>query len=121
LRLKDNPVQKKLLAIAQVSGILAAFALIMSALYPINHLAVHSLWSKVHFMMFGMCFGFSVAALRYQPHIPKASLYFGAGAAVLPTLMLIFGKAYWLEWLAVGCMIVYMLSIGIIAYIATRH
>ena len=120
-RMKDNTIQQRLLFISQFTGILTAFGLIMSALYPINFEQVHSFWSKIHFMMFGMGFGFSVAALRYHPRIPKASLYLGAVAAVLPTLMLIFYKAYWLEWIAVGLFIIYILWIGIASLIFTLH
>ena len=111
-RLDGNSTHKRLLAIAQITGLLSAFALIMSALNPINVYQVHSFWSRVHFMMFGMGFGFSVAALRYHPNFKKANLYLGICTAVMPTLMLVFGKAYWLEWVAVGCIMVYILSIG---------
>jgi hypothetical protein len=31
---------------------------------------------------------------------------------ILPTLMLTFGKAFWLEWIAVGLFITYVLSVG---------
>lgn len=111
-RLENNAVHQRLLMISQTAGLLAAFSLIMSALYPINLLQVHSFWSRIHFMMFAMGFGFSVAALRYHPKLSKASLYFGTGAALLPTLMLTFGKAFWLEWIAVGLFITYVLSVG---------
>jgi len=120
-RLKHHAIHRRLLTISQTAGVLAAFALIMSALYPINIPEVHSFWSQMHFMMFGMGFGFSVAALRYHPHIPKASLYLGTGAALLPTLMLAFGKAYWLEWIAVGLFIIYILSVGKATLIITKR
>ncbi len=111
-RLKGNTTQQILLLISQTAGILAGFGLIMSALYPINFLQVHSFWSKVHFMMFSMSFGFSVAALRYHPYITKENLYLGVCAALLPTLMFIFSNVCWLEWVAVGLFILYILSIG---------
>src|SRR5574339_399625 len=111
-KLQHKTTHQRLLLISQIAGILAAIAMIMSAIYPINGFQIHAFWSKIHFMMFGMGFGFSVAALRYHPLLPKVNLYVGATAAVLPTLMLIFGNSYWLEWAAVGCMIVYMLLIG---------
>jgi len=111
-RLEHHTAQRILLTISQVGGILAAISLIMSALYPINLMQIHSFWSKMHFMMFGIGFGFSVAALRYHPLIPKADLYLGTSAALLPTFMLIYGNAYWMEWVAVGTFIIYILSIG---------
>ncbi len=104
--------QQILLLISQTAGILAAFGLIMSALNPINFPLEHYFWSKVHFMMFSMGFGFSVAAFRYHPYITKENLYLGAYAALLPTLMFIFSNTCWLEWVAVGLFILYILSIG---------
>jgi hypothetical protein len=71
-------------------------------------------------MMFGMGFGFSVAVLRYHPFLPKVKLYIGASAAVLPTLMFVFDNSYWLEWVTVGCMIVYMLLIGKASFTLTK-
>lgn len=112
-RLKGNAAQGRLLVIAQAAGVVSAFALIMSALYPIHLPQVHSFWSRIHFMMFGMCFGFSVAALRYHPGFTRVNLCLGIVTAILPSLMLVFGKATALEWVAVGCIIAYMLSIGI--------
>ncbi len=112
-RLKGNAAHRRLLVISQAAGVLSAVALTMSALYPINLPQVHSFWSRIHFMMFGMGFGFSVAALRYHPRFTRANLCLGIVTALMPCLMLVLGSAYVLEWVAVGCIIAYMLSIGI--------
>jgi hypothetical protein len=114
--LKGKVAHKRLLAVSQTAGIFAALALIMSAIYPINLLQVHSFWSKTHFMMSGIGFGFSVAALRYHLRFKKENMYLGTWTAFMPTLMLIFGEAYWLEWITVSCIIVYMLSVGIASF-----
>lgn len=113
-RLKDKVVHKRLLAISKTSGVLATCALTMSALYPINLPQVHSFWSQLHFMMFGIGFGFSVTALRYHPRFSHGLMVLGAGASVLPFLMFVFDKAFWLEWLAVGLFMAYILTIGIV-------
>jgi len=114
-RLDGNASHKRLLVISQAAGVLSAFALTMSAIYPINLPEVHSFWSRIHFMMFSMGFGFSVAALRYHPGFTRLNLYLGICAAIMPTLMLVFGKACLLEWVAVGCIIAYVLSVGIVS------
>ena len=114
-RIKGNAAHQRLLLISQAAGVLSALALTMSALFPINLLQVHSFWSRIHFMMFGMGFGFSVAALRYHPGFTRASLYLGICTAIMPSLMLVFSQAYVLEWLAVACIIAYVLSIGIVS------
>ena len=114
-RLKGHTIQHRLLLIAQVGGALTAFALMMSAFFPINHLKEHAFWSRINFMLFGISFGFSVAALRYHPRMPRIVLFIGGLAAILPMLLYI-TDAYVLEWVAVGSFIIYILSVGIAEY-----
>jgi len=116
-KLKDHIIQQRLLFVAQVGGVITAFALMMSALYPIIRLQEHAFWSDINFILFGISFAFLVAALRYHPHIPKALLIIGGFAAVLPTFVLLINNAYWLEWVAVGMFMIYMLWIGVSALI----
>lgn len=113
-RLTNNVAHQRLLAIAQVTGILSIIGLIMSALNPINMPEVHSFWSQIHFILSGIAFGFSVTALRYHTHFSNRILYLGIGSAALPFLMYTFGegRAYWMEWIAVALFILYILSVG---------
>lgn len=117
-RLRGHIIQQRLLVIAQVGGVLTAFALMMSALYPINHLSEHALWSDINFILFGISFAFSVVALRYSPHFPKSLLFIGGFAAIMPTLVLFINSAYWLEWVAVGLFLIYILAVGASAWVA---
>jgi len=116
-RMKDHIIQQRLLSVTQVLGALTAIALMMSALYPINHLKEHAFWSDINFILFGISFAFSVAALRHHSYIPRALLYFGGVGAILPSLFLILNSMYWLEWAAISVFIIYILSIGITGYI----
>ncbi len=111
-RLKDPAIQSRLLVVSQVGGGLTAFALMMSALYPINHLKAHAFWSDINFLLFGISFAFSVSALRHHPGIPKILLFLGGFAAILPTLVLLVNSAYWLEWIAIGVFMLYVVLIG---------
>ena len=122
-RLEHAPAHQRLLIVAQFSGLLASFALIMSALNPINMPEIHSFWSQIHFMISGIAFGFSVAALRYHPRFSNGILYFGMGAGLLPFLMFIFnkGQIYWLEWIAVGFFLLYILIVGNTSRTISRH
>ncbi len=108
----DHPIQRRLLLIAQLTGVLTSFTLMMSAIYPINHLKEHAFWSDANFILFGISFAFSVAALRYFPDYPRILLVLGGFAAILPTLLLSLNNFYWLEWVAVGIFMTYILSIG---------
>jgi len=120
-KLKDHVIQQRLLFVSQVGGILTAFALMMSALFPINHLKEHAFWSDINFILFGISFAFSVIALRYHPQFPRTLLFIGGLAAILPSMVLFINNAYWLEWVAVGLFIIYILSAGIAAYIFAIH
>ncbi len=111
-RIKGHIIQRRLLLIAQVGGLLTAFTLGMSGLYPINHLQTHAFWSDINFIFFGISFAFTVAALRYHPNFPKSLMVLGGFAAMMPTLVLLINAAYWLEWVAIGVFMVYILAIG---------
>lgn len=113
-RLEYNTAHQRLLAVAQTAGILSSVALILSALNPINMLAIHSLFSQLHFILSGIAFGFSAAALRYHPCVTAKILYLGVLAAVLPSVMFVIGKgkAYWMEWLTIGAFMLYILTVG---------
>lgn len=119
-KLKGHTIQHRLLLVAQVGGALTAFALMMSAIFPINHLEEHAFWSRINFVLFGISFGFSVAALRYHPGIPRIVLFIGGFAAILPMVLYI-TDAYVLEWVAVGLFIIYILSVGIAEYTFAIH
>jgi hypothetical protein len=120
-KLKDHTIQHRLLLVAQVAGILTAFTLMMSALFPINHLKEHAFWSDMNFILFGISFAFSVAALRYHPQFPRTLLFIGGLAAIFPSMVLFINNAYWLEWVVVGLFIIYILSVGIAANIFVIH
>jgi len=113
-KLNRNTVQRRLLAISQLAGFLCSAALIMSALNPINLLARHSFWSQFHWMLSGIAFGFSVAALRYHPRATTGILGLGALASVSPMLFWLFGGASWcwMEWATVTLFILYLLAVG---------
>ena len=111
----------KLVSDTQGLGALTALALMISALYPINHLKQHAFWSDTNFILFGISIAFSVAALRYHHHLPRALLLIGGTKAILPTLVLVFNHLFWMEWIAAAGIIIYILSIGTAVYIFRRH
>jgi hypothetical membrane protein len=116
-RIQSPSPQNWLLLITKIAGTMGCLSLIMSAVYPINLYQQHSFWSRAHFMMVAMGFGFSVASLRYHPRFPRLLLYLGTTAAVSPLFALAFGNLYFLEWVTVGLFLAYVLSVGF----STRH
>jgi hypothetical protein len=85
----------------------------MSAVFPIDMLQAHAFWSRAHYMMLAMGFGFSVAALACNPSFPRPLLYVGTLAAFSPLGTLIAGDVYWLEWVSVGLFLAYVSSVGV--------
>ncbi len=111
-RVQGSAPQKWLLRVAMVAGTLGCLSLALSALYPIDMFAEHAFWSHAHFMMLAMGFGFSVASLRYHPRFPRKFLYLGTAAAMSPLFVLVLDRIFFLEWLAVGLFLAYVLSVG---------
>jgi hypothetical membrane protein len=63
-KLKEHIIQQRLLSVTQGLGALTAIALMMSALYPIDHLNANAFGPDANLIFFGVCFAFSVAAQR---------------------------------------------------------
>jgi hypothetical protein len=59
----NNRTQRLMLSITQDFGILCAFAMLMSGLYPISSPALHSFFSICLYILPGTAFAFAVAAL----------------------------------------------------------
>ncbi len=113
-RLASQIASQRPLLVSQTIGILSCAALVLSALNPINTLAVHAFWSQVHYLGTGLAFALPVAALRYHRHVSAWMLYLGAAASAWPSLTLLLGDGtiYWMEWIAVCLFVLYLLSIG---------
>jgi hypothetical protein len=86
---------------------------LMSLLVPIDMLAQHAFWSRVHYMMLAMGFGFSVAVLAVHPDFPRPLLHLGTLAAFSPLATWIAGDTYWLEWISVGLFLACVLLVDL--------
>ena len=111
-RVEANRPQRWLLGVAQAAGTLGSISVSMSGVFPIDLLQQHAFWSRAHYMMLAMGFGFSVTALAHHPRFPRPLLYLGTLAAFSPLATLLGGEVYWLEWLSVGLFLVYVLLVG---------
>ena len=113
LIIKDNRRQKAMVFVTQGFGFLGAIALIMSAVYSIDVLNLHSFWSVSMYVMLGTAFGFSVAALRYHPACPKWLLACGIIVALTDILSGVFGASHTMEWVTVALFLFYVSAIVI--------
>jgi hypothetical membrane protein len=112
-KIEQNRVQRIMLRLAQVFGVTGAFCMIMSAVFPINNLTIHSFWSTSLFILLSTGFIFSVAAFRYHKTVPLWLLILGISVAPLVILTKFLPQIYILEWIIVFIFLVYVGSVGI--------
>jgi hypothetical membrane protein len=112
-KMENNRIQNLMLRLTQGFGILGALALVMSGLYPINFSELHSFFSISLYILLGIAFFFSVAALRYYPTCPKWLLILGALAALVDILSGVFHSVYVLEWVTVSLFLCYPVLLGV--------
>lgn len=105
-------IQRAMLITTQTFGFLGCLALIMSAVYPINHPEQHEFWSISLYILLGTAFAFSVSALRYHPRCPRWVLLVGALTALVDIVSGIWGNVYVLEWITVALFLGYALILG---------
>ena len=112
-RLAGNRTQNAMLLLTQIFGALGAFAMVMSAVFPISVPGVHSILSAALYILLGTAFGFSVAALRYYPRYPKWALAAGVLVAIEDMLWGMVLNIYIMEWVTVALFLAYVLLLAV--------
>jgi hypothetical protein len=108
--------------IAQVFGVVAAFALVMTGVFSEGQHASHSLWSGALFISFGMAVFFTGWAFLYFPGISRRFSYFAFALTAVDFVMGMFSKIHFLEWLMVAMMLIYVATLSWrMARIASRR
>ncbi len=104
--------QRALVGWSQVFGVVAAVALIMTAVYPEDMFDAHQLWSRILVSAFAGLLFVSFLVFR-QPETSNAPIavaaVVGYGATVL---WLLFGDAHWIEWIVVADVLLVVCMIG---------
>lgn len=112
-KIEGNKVQLIMLRLTQAFGILGAFCMMMSGIYPINLYKIHSFWSTSLYILLSTGFVFSAAMLRYHLRIPRWLLILGISTAVMVILTSFFPTVYVLEWVTVLLFLLYVILVGI--------
>lgn len=110
-KLEDNRAQRLILLVTQGFGILGAFAMLMSGLYPISSPVLHGFFSICLYILLGTAFAFSVAALRYHAACPRWLLIVFAFTALVDMLSGVFHTVMVLEWVTV---VLLLCSLGLL-------
>ncbi len=112
-RMQELGVQRAMLLAAQLSGFLGSLAMIMSALYPIDRMPQHRIWSLSLYTLLGTAFVFSVFALRYHPECPRWVLALGAITGLVDIVSGFLGTVQVLEWITVALFLAYVVVVGV--------
>jgi hypothetical membrane protein len=112
-KIEDNKVQLIMLRLTQAFGILGAFCMMMSGIYPINLYKIHSFWSTSLFILLSSGFVFSAAMLRYHQGFPRWLLILGVSTAMMVILTSLFPTVYVLEWITILLFLGYVTLLGI--------
>jgi len=111
-KMENNRAQIIMLRLTQVFGMLGAFCMMMSGIFPINLFEIHSFWSTSLYILLSTGFVFSAAALRYHIGVPRWLLILGVSTAVMVILTSFFPTAYVLEWITVLLFLLYVILVG---------
>jgi hypothetical membrane protein len=111
-KIPGNKIQKIMLLLTQVFGYLGAFAMFMSAVFPIAFKNAHSFWSALLYILLGTAFTFSLAALRYDPRYPKWLLAFGGLVVIVNLTWSLVINTYPMEWLTITLFLGYVFLLG---------
>ena len=112
-KIENKRVQILMVLLTQAFGILGCICMIMSAIFPINFLEVHSFWSASLYIMLSTAFAFSVAALRYHPKVPRWLLVLGLSTTLMVILTSFLTTVFILEWITVSLFLSYVCLIGV--------
>src|SRR4030042_1367788 len=110
--MENNRVKIIMLRLTQVFGMLGAFCMMMSGIFPINLFEIHSFWSTSLYILLSTGFVFSAAALRYHIGVPRWLLILGVSTAVMVILTSFLPTAYVLEWITVLLFLLYVILVG---------
>jgi hypothetical membrane protein len=116
-KIENKKVQGIMLRLSQAFGILGAFCMLLSGIFPINHYEIHSFLSTSLYIFLSTGFVFSAVAFRYHRKIPRWLLALGISIAPFVILTSIFQTVYLLEWIIVFLLLSYVILLGI----TTQH
>jgi hypothetical membrane protein len=111
-KMENKRAQVIMLRLTQVFGVLGAFCMMMSGIFPINLYKIHAFWSTSLYILLSTGFAFSAAALRYHLRVPRWLLILGVSTAVMVILTSFFPAAYVLEWITVSLFLLYVILVG---------
>lgn len=108
-----NKKQNLMLLLASLFGSLGGISMVLSAVFPINLPAIHSIFSAALYILIGTGFVFTVVSLAYYPKFPRWMLALGILVAVEDMLWSMVLNSYFMEYVTVGFFLIFTLLLGL--------
>jgi len=112
-RIQNKKPQIIMLLLAQIFGVLGSISMVMTGVYPINFLEIHSLWSSSLYITLATSFVFLAAALRYHENVPRWLLLLALLPAPIVILTSLLPTMYVLEWITVLLFLTIVFLVGV--------
>jgi hypothetical membrane protein len=113
LKSTENRIRNLMIILTQSCGILGCLSMALSAVYSIDTPGPHSFFSAGMRISIGTAFAFSVAALRYDPKVPKWLLGLGVLTTLTNFLVSVFANSTQVfEWPTILLFLLYVVSVG---------
>jgi len=108
-----NRKQNLMVTFSSIAGSLGGLSMILSAVFPIDKIEIHSFFSAALYILIGTAFVFISVAFLYLPKFPRWMLVLGFIIAMLDLLWSVFLNTYLMEFIVVGCFLLFCLLLGL--------
>jgi hypothetical protein len=111
-RATGSSIQNWLLLAVQVTGVIAAFSLVMSAVYTEDQFEAHQFWSRFVSGGFALAMFMAPFALRRAGRNSAILIAVAAAGYVSIVARFIFDSAHWIEWPSIALILIFVSWIG---------
>ncbi len=118
-KLRWNRKQNLMVTFSSIAGSLGGLSMILSAVFPIDKIEIHSFFSAALYILIGSAFVFISLAFLYLPKFPRWMSVLGFIIAIVDLLWSVFLNTYLMEFFVVGCFLLFCLLLGL--QTATRN
>jgi hypothetical membrane protein len=105
--------RRAFMTVAEVCGLIAALALIMTGVFPEDRAAPHSAFSTILYISFGTAVWFVGWAFLYVPGRGRRLSYFAFAVVAAVWAFALFPHTYWLEWAAVFLLLLFVGAVAV--------
>ena len=103
---------KLLVLIGQISGLVAAGALVMTGIFSENDYTAHAVWATVLFIALATAVWFIGWAPIWHPDLPQKITYLAFAVCAVDVISIV-ARRHWLEWLAVGLLLCFVGAVAL--------